>query len=238
MSLTMSQGDGMTVISVTTNPKSKWPLLCQILGTLCYSPVCSVAQKPKRKLTNTQTTFGVVQMIVGVINIVLGILLASFGIYSVITDCRAPFWLGGMFLAVGIVCILAAKFPSPCLLVITVILNIVSAGLAIAAVVLYSVDVAVGSYQWCDHYYNDSTPSPEQRTATELCQYYKHLNQMILGGLDIMMIVLAALQLCVTISFCVVTLKALCEKSGAAKSVEDPQLYKPLLEDAAANPAC
>lgn len=35
-------------------------------------------------------------MIVGVINIVLGILLASFGIYSVLMDCRAPFWLGGM----------------------------------------------------------------------------------------------------------------------------------------------
>ncbi|KAA0702749.1 hypothetical protein E1301_Tti024134 [Triplophysa tibetana] len=60
----------------------------------------------------------------------------------------------------------------------------------------------------------------------------------ILGGLDIMMIVLAVLQLCVTISFCVLTLNALCKKSGAAKSVEDPQLYKPLLEDAAANPAC
>ncbi|KAA0702707.1 hypothetical protein E1301_Tti024135 [Triplophysa tibetana] len=200
MSLTMSQGDGMTVISVTTNPKSKWPLLCQILGTLCYSPVCSVAQKPKRKLTNTQTALG--------------------------------------FLAVGIVCNLAAKFPSPCLLVITVILNIVSAGLAIAAVVLYSMDVAVGSYLWCNDNDYYSTPSPEQRRNTEACQYYKHLNQMILGGLDIMMIALAVLQLCVTISFCVVTLKALCEKSGAAKSVEDPQLYKPLLEDAAADPPC
>ncbi|KAI7806344.1 transmembrane protein 176A [Triplophysa rosa] len=237
MSLTISQGDGMTVISVTTNPKSKWPLLCQILGTLCYSPVCSVAQKPKGNLTNTLTTLGVVQMIVGVINIVLGILLTILRVYSVIMDCQAPFWLGGMFLAVGIMCILAAKFPSPCLLVITVILNIVSAGLAIAAVVLYSVDMAVGSYQWCNDYYS-ATPSPEQRRNTEICQYYKHHNQMILGGLDIMMIVLAVLQLCVTISFCVLTLKALCKKSGAAKSVEDPQPYKPLLEDAAANPAC
>ncbi|KAL0171354.1 hypothetical protein M9458_031665 [Cirrhinus mrigala] len=61
---------------------------------------------------------------------------------------------------------------------------------------------------------------------------------MILGGLDIMMIVLSVLLLCVTISFCVLTGKALCKKDDDAKSVEDPELHKPLMEDATAGPAC
>ncbi|XP_056617754.1 uncharacterized protein LOC130432433 [Triplophysa dalaica] len=243
MSLTMSQGDGVTVFTVATNPKSKWPLLCQILGTICYSPVCSIAQHIKGGLTNTLTAFAVIQMIVGVLNLVLGIILIIFPVVTFVLEMSsAPFWLGGVFLAIGIVSIFAAKFPSPCLLFVAVILNIVSFGLAITAVTFHSVDLVVGSYQRCDDYYYSSyesgTPSPEQKMDTEKCLYFKHLNQLILGGLDIMMIVLAVLQICVTISFCVLTLNALCKKSGAAKSVEDPQPYEPLLEDAAADPAC
>nr|XP_055067244.1 uncharacterized protein LOC129448701 [Misgurnus anguillicaudatus] len=249
MSLTMSKGDGVTVITVSTNPKSKWPILCQILGTLCYSPVCSVAHNMKGKLTETLTALGIVQMIVGIINIAMGIFLVSiYWYYSLIRDSQAPFWLGGMFLAVGIVCILAAKFPSPCVLVIAVILNIVSAALAITAVVLHSVDLATNfspyNYPYCNEddvdYYSryPVTASPERSRNQEMCLYYRHLSQMIYRGVNIMMIVLAVLQLCVTISFCVVTLKALCKKSEDAQSVEDPQLYKPLVEDATCNPAC
>ncbi|KAI7806338.1 hypothetical protein IRJ41_004238 [Triplophysa rosa] len=166
MSLTMSQGDGVTVISVTTNPESKWPLLCQILGNLCYSPVCSVAQKLKGKLTETQTALGIVQMIVGVISIAVGAILESVHLYNDLMETKAPFWLGAVFLAIGIVCVLAAKFPSPCLV------------------------------------------------------------SLILGGLDIILIVLAVLQLCVTISFCVLTLKALCRKSGTAQEIELPLILQ------------
>ncbi|XP_065154937.1 uncharacterized protein [Paramisgurnus dabryanus] len=244
MSLTMSQGDGVTVITVSTNPKSKWPILCQILGTLCYSPVCSVAHDMKGKLTETLTALGIVQMIVGIINIAMGIFLVSIYWYSsILRDLQAPFWLGGMFLAVGIVCILAAKFPSPCVLVIAVILNIVSAALAITAIVLHSVELAAELYPSCGYnnyspYEDYITKSPEQIKDQEICLYYKPLNQVILRGVNIMMIVLAVLQLCVTISFSVVTLKALCKKSGDAQSVENPQRYKPLLEDATGSPAC
>nr|XP_055067257.1 uncharacterized protein LOC129448707 [Misgurnus anguillicaudatus] len=225
MSLTMSQGDVVTVITLNTNPQTKWPILCQILGTLCYSPVCSVAHDTKGKLTKTLIALGIVQMIVGIINIAMGTFLVSmYWNHSIILDLQAPYWLGGMFLAVGIVCILAAKFPSPCVLVIAVILNIVSAALAITAVVLHSVDIATS--------YRD----PEQRKQLELCLYNRYRSQVILRGVNIMMIVLAVLQLCVTISFCVVTLKALCKKSNA-QSVEDPQLYKPFVEDTTGN-AC
>uniref|UniRef100_A0A673GT84 Uncharacterized LOC107726651 n=1 Tax=Sinocyclocheilus rhinocerous TaxID=307959 RepID=A0A673GT84_9TELE len=241
MSLTVSQG--LTVITIASNPKSKWPVLCQILGFLCCSPVCSVSQNMKGKLMNIHTALGTMQIIVGVINIVFGILLNSPWIRGNLADFGVAFWIGGVVLVVGIVTVLAAKFPSPFLLVITVVLNVVSAALAITAVVLYSVDLATGSGQYCDtNYYSSNsyavTPSPEQMRNTEICVQYKHLNNMMLGGLDIMMIVLSVLQLCVTISFCVLTGKALCKKDEDAKSVEDPELHKPLLEDATAGAAC
>lgn len=59
MSLTVTQGEGTTVITITSNPKSKCPRLCQILVSLLCSPVCFVSEDMKEKLTDTQRTFGV-----------------------------------------------------------------------------------------------------------------------------------------------------------------------------------
>ncbi|XP_073703466.1 uncharacterized protein [Garra rufa] len=245
MSLTVSQGQGLTVITVSSNPKSKWPVLCQILGFLCCSPVCSVSQGMKGKLKDVHTAFGVVQMIIGVLNIAVGIVFTCLGFYyNIFRIAFGPFWIGSVFLVVGILCILSAKFPSSCLLVIGMILNVVCAAFAITAVVLYSVDLAIDHTNvYCDNYnyyypsYNDygnryRTPTPEDIRKTEMCLYYRNLSEIIFRGLDIMMIVLSVLQLCVSISFCVLTGKALCKKDEDAKSMEDP-----LLEDATAGSA-
>ncbi|XP_048009419.1 transmembrane protein 176A-like [Megalobrama amblycephala] len=243
MSLTVSQGEGMTVITVSSNPNSKWPVLCQILASLCCSPLCSVSQDMKGKLTNTHIAFGVVQMIVGILNIVVGIMFTCLGLHWN-TDIKTmgPFWLGSVFLVAGIVCILAAKFPTSCLLVTGMILNIVNAALAITAVALFSVDLAnshTGNYYdySCDYSGYDQyiMPSPEEKRKTGTCLYYKNLTEMVFRVLHIMMIVYLVLQLCVTISFCVLTGKALCKKDKDAK---DPELYKQLLEDDTAVPAC
>uniref|UniRef100_A0A8C1X1Q0 Transmembrane protein 176l.3a n=1 Tax=Cyprinus carpio TaxID=7962 RepID=A0A8C1X1Q0_CYPCA len=335
MSLTVSQGEGMMVITVASNPKSRWPVLCQILGSLCYGPVCFASQEMEEKLTDTQRVIGIVQIVVAVMNLVLGcfgiifffvttsansIVLSvlqlcvaiSFCVLTIKSLCKKggsaklventtsesrsgksqyslPFghscsmtlalnqdledqltdthtalgtvqimvgvmnitvgffgfvfayWIGSVFLVVGIMCVLAVMFPAPRLLVITVALNVVSAALAITAAVLYSIDLAMGSSLSCyrEHYYyssNNDWPA-HKKSNFESCFYYKNLSQMMLGGLDIMMIVLSVLQLCVTISFCVLTGKALCKKDEDAKSVEDPELHKPLLEDDTAGAA-
>ncbi|KAL1258706.1 hypothetical protein QQF64_009283 [Cirrhinus molitorella] len=243
MSVTLSKGEGLTVITIASNPKSKWPVLCQILAFLCCSPVCSVSLNMKKKLTNIHTALGTMQIIVGVIIIVFGIFFTITWTWNIIGDSGVAFWIGGVVVVIGIVTILATKFPSPILLVIAVILNVVSAALAITAVVLYSIDLATGSNLYCRTSYYSSygdyvTSSPEKMRQTEICMQYKYLNNMILGGLDILMIVLSVLHLCVTISFCVLTGKALCKKDEDAKSVEDPELYKPLMEDATVGPAC
>ncbi|XP_043117431.1 transmembrane protein 176l.4 [Puntigrus tetrazona] len=242
MTVTVSQGEGLTVISVTSNPKSKWPVLCQILGFLCYSPVCSVSQGMKGKLKDVHTAFGVVHMIIGVLNIVVGIVFISLGFYwNVYMMANGPFWIGSVSIVIGIVCILMVKFPSSCLLTIGIILNIVSAAFAITAVVLYTVDVtnmhtrySCESRSYGYSSYNVYGYDPEENRRRELCLYYRNVTEMVLRGLDIMMIVLSVLQICVSISFCVLTGKALCKKEEDEKSVEDPELDKPLLEDAAA----
>ncbi|XP_067253099.1 uncharacterized protein [Chanodichthys erythropterus] len=325
MSLTVSQDEGTTIITVTSNPKSKWPVLCQILGSLFCSdsPVCSVSEDSKE--TDTERAFGIVLIKVAVMNIMLGCFgfvffyitstwansMLTFGrlhivmVFPVLQLCVAvsfcvltveslckkggsaklvedktaesrsdssplghscnmtltasqdmkdilkdahttlgipqiivgvmnitagyfgfvpSFWIGGVFLVVGIMCVLAVMFPSPRMLVILVILNIVSAALAVLAFVLFSAELALGWH----HYSSDNDFAKclqEGKTSTETC-LYRGLNQ----------IMLSLLQLFVTISFCVLTGKALCKKDEDAKVVEDPELHKPLLEDDSAAP--
>uniref|UniRef100_A0A672JZG3 Uncharacterized LOC107592132 n=1 Tax=Sinocyclocheilus grahami TaxID=75366 RepID=A0A672JZG3_SINGR len=322
MSLTVSQGEGMMVITVTSNPQSRWPLLCQILSSLCSGPVCFASQDMEEKLTDTQRVIRIVQMVVAVMNLVLGCfgmifffvttsvssmvlsvlqlcVAISFCVLTIKSLCKKggsaklventtsesrsgksqyslpfghscsmtlaltqdmedkltdthtalgtvqimvgvmnitmgcfgfvfAFWIGGVFLVVGIMCVLAVMFPRPRLLVITVVLNVVSAALAITAAVLYSMDLAMGSSLSCyrDNYYSSNNDWLARKGSNfESCFYYKNLSQMMLGGLDIMMVVLSVLQLCVTISFCVLTGKALRKKDEDAKVLNQQHYY-------------
>ncbi|XP_026083999.1 uncharacterized protein LOC113059668 isoform X2 [Carassius auratus] len=317
MTPTVSQGEVLMVFTATSNPKSRWPLLCHILSSLCYGPVCFASPEMEEKLTDTQRVIGSLQIVVAVMNLVLGLFGIIFfivnnspssivmpvlqlcvalsfcvltikslfkkggraklventtsestigkskyslpfghscgmtlaltqiivGVMNITMGCFGfvfAFWIGGAFLVVGIVCVLAVTFPHPRLLVITVALNVVSAALAITAAVLYSMDLAMGSSVSCykEYYYSSNNVRfAHKKSNLEPCVYYKNLSQMMLGRLDIMMIVLSVLQLCVTISFCVLTGKALCKNDEDAKSVEDPELHKLLLEDDTAGAA-
>ncbi|KAF7692038.1 hypothetical protein HF521_011005 [Silurus meridionalis] len=158
---------------------------------------------------------------------------------------------------VGIMCILAQRFPSQCLVVLTVMMNIVSSALAITAIVLYSVHLGENNYwNMCNvperqnnYRYYWTTASPSKRAewdaAYELklkdytaCLENWNISITIFKSLDVMMIVLGVLQLCVTISWCVLNIKALCKKKADGQEVEDPELCKPLMEQETPNPVC
>ncbi|XP_036414829.1 transmembrane protein 176B-like [Colossoma macropomum] len=243
MSLTMTKAEGVTVFTVTSNPKSKWPLICQLLSTMCCSPICFVSQSMKQQLGRTHTALGTLQILVGLMNVGFGCIFRNMGSYfSVLWD--GCFWLGAVFIAAGIVCILAEKFPSSCLLSFTVLVNLVSAALAFTATVFYSIDLAWLPQRYdCNqrdygygYGYYEATPSPQKKAQMENCERNQHIFKMVYGGLDILMIVLSLLQICVTISSCVLILKTLCKKK-TEDEMEDPELHKPLIEEVLSSPA-
>ncbi|XP_060756380.1 uncharacterized protein tmem176l.1 [Neoarius graeffei] len=249
MSLTISRADGVTVYSVTSNHKSKWPLICQILGTMCYSPVCSVSRRLKQQLGCALTALATIQIMVGIINMGFGAFDAAMRNPSELSP--APLWLGGVMSAVGIMCILAERFPSPCLIVLTVVMNITSAALAITAIVLYSLELGRNYYYWCEppkseqHLYSWTTQSTlkrdeifeKKRENYRICEESRKLVQLLRQSMVGILIVFAVLQLCVTISWCVLSLKALCKKEANRQDMEDPELLKPLMEEVP-NPVC
>lgn len=60
MSVSITRSDGVTVLTMTSDPKSRWPPLCQIFKGLCYSPVCcSVSQHLRIVQRTTQSLLGV-----------------------------------------------------------------------------------------------------------------------------------------------------------------------------------
>ncbi|KAM6994699.1 uncharacterized protein LKV04_007043 [Tautogolabrus adspersus] len=249
MSVTMTKADGVTVLTLTSDTQSVLPPICQILKGLCYSPVCcSVSQLLKRVQGTSQSVLGALQIMIGLLNIGFGAILCNTGAGSwwQMDETKYPFWMGGLFILFGVVSIVSEKCPSPCLVILNVILNLSGVAFAIAAIVLYSINIAnIGlwwmcrnndyEYRYNQHTTTSTTPSPDQTKCLEA----KAMILMLLRSINAVLIVLSVLELCVVISSAVLGIKTLgrIEKREKNKSPEDPGLYKPLLEEVTSNPA-
>ncbi|KAJ4931454.1 hypothetical protein JOQ06_025749 [Pogonophryne albipinna] len=243
MALSISKTEGTTVITLTSDPQSVCPPLYQILKNLCCSPICCSVSQHLRRLQNTsQTVLGTLQIMVGLLNIGIGAIL----VFSPFThwDMTAfSFWLGALFMLFGIVSILSEKYPSPCLVIVNVILNLAGVGFAIAAITLYSLRMAnIWLYWLCEHdnnqyyYHHSPTASSGERSMQQKCLEIKHMMLILLRSMHGLLIVLSALELCLTISSAVLGIKALKRRGKDEKMNEEPEYYKPLLDEVPGNP--
>uniref|UniRef100_A0A671W2Q2 Transmembrane protein 176B-like n=1 Tax=Sparus aurata TaxID=8175 RepID=A0A671W2Q2_SPAAU len=239
MSLTMGKADGVTVITLTSDSESSCPPLCQILMRLCYSPVlCSVSQHLRRVQRFSLSVLGALHIMDGLLNVGIGVIL-SRGLFW-LTDF---FWLGPVFIFLGLMNILSEKYPSPCLVILNVTLNLFGVLFAIAAIVLYSIDIAVINLWWmCEEYYDyfshDSTPSPHEDVMKEICMKSRTMALMLIRSIIAVLIVLSVLELCIAISSAVLGIKALRSRGKRGnESTDDPECYKPRKEKNAINPS-
>uniref|UniRef100_A0A671W1F4 Uncharacterized protein n=1 Tax=Sparus aurata TaxID=8175 RepID=A0A671W1F4_SPAAU len=245
MSLTMTKADGVTVLTLTSDPKSSCPPLCQILKGLCYSPACcSLSQRLRRVQRSSQSVLGALHIMVGLLNIGLGaILRSSGGASSWRMDVSGfPFWLGAIFIMFGSIGILSEKYPSPCMVILNVTLNLLAGvAFAIAAIALYSINFADIWVWMCDdydyRYRRHYTPSPQEDMIREKCKEGSALVLMLARGINGLLIVLSVLELCLVISSAVLGIKALRNSERREnENNEDPERYKPLLEEVTSNP--
>ncbi|XP_053183863.1 transmembrane protein 176B-like [Scomber japonicus] len=258
MSVGMTKTDGVTILTLTSDPNSACPPLCQIFKALCYSPVCcSVSQQLRRVQKTSQSVLGALHIMVGLLNIGLGlVLLGGHGGPWWMMDSMFPFWLGSLFILFGITCILSEKFPSRCLVIINVILNLAGVCFAITGIVMYSITMLESDWDlWgmCDddryNRYNrydygygrygrtTASPSPEKLIMKEKCLEAKALILMLNRSLNAVLIVMSTLELCLVISSVVMGIKALkSSQKGENKSTDEPEHYKPLLEEVTTYP--
>lgn len=145
----------------------------------------------------------------------------------------------------GIVSILSERFPSPCLVVINMILNLAGVAFAITAIVLYSISVADIYVGWmCERYdywsYRHTTPSPSvgEEILKRKCLEGIAVLLLLFRSIHAVLIVLSVLELCIVISSVVLGIKSLRSKEkGQNKSTDDPELYSPLLEEVTTKPS-
>ncbi|KAK5892108.1 hypothetical protein CesoFtcFv8_012522 [Champsocephalus esox] len=147
------------------------------------------------------------------------------------------------FMLFGIVSILSEKYPSPCLVIVNVILNLAGVGFAIAAITLYSLRMTNMWLYWlCEnhnnqyYYHHSPTASSGEKRMEQECLETKNMMMMLLWSMHGLMIVLSALELCLTISSSVLGIKALKRRGKDEKMNEEPEYYKPLLDEVPGNP--
>ncbi|XP_017293420.1 membrane-spanning 4-domains subfamily A member 8 isoform X1 [Kryptolebias marmoratus] len=245
MSVTVSRADGVTVFTVTSDQESRWPPVCQVLKSLCYSPMCcSVSQNLRRIQGTSLSVLGSLQIVIGLLNIGLGAILhlsRSASLY-IIWSLQCPYWLGALFIIFGIMCILSERYPSPCTVILNVTLNLAGVAFAITAITLYSASVANIHLWWyyCEEPYYGTTPSPslQDEYRRNACLTSKKLVLMLLRSIHGVLIVFSVLELCVVISCVVLGIKALKSSNKEKnKSFSDPEQFKPLLEEVSTNSA-
>ncbi|XP_041650122.1 membrane-spanning 4-domains subfamily A member 4A-like [Cheilinus undulatus] len=245
MSVSRTTADGVTVITLTSDPKSLCPPFCQVIKNLCYSPPCfSLSQDLRRVQGASQSILGALQILIGLLNIALGAIVICNTPLWPGYDYIFPFWIGGMFILFGGMCILSEKHPSPCVAVLNVILNLSGAGFAIAGIILNSINLAIAAFWLCEQdfnddsgFYGDATPSPRENTMTDKCLIAEEFFLGLYRGIFALMIALSVLEFFITISSAVLGIKALCStKMGQNKSPDEQEHYQKLQKDVTSNP--
>ncbi|XP_018555455.1 transmembrane protein 176B [Lates calcarifer] len=233
MSVSMTKADRVTVFTLTSDLKSPYPPVCEIFKGLCYNPVCCTVSQHLRR--TSQSSLGTLHIMIGSLNIGFGVIVGlSRGDFW---WELFPFWLPATFMIFGITCIVSEKFPSPCLVIVNVILNLAGVGFAIAAIILYSNVVNIGDrwLSWTcsfEDYWRIPTPYPEANHRNNRCMEGEAMIQMFMRNINAMLVVLSVLELCVTISSAVLGIKALrSSEKEEDKSTDGPELHKPLLEE-------
>ncbi|XP_077431887.1 uncharacterized protein LOC144057826 [Vanacampus margaritifer] len=252
MSVSVTKAGDITMLTLTSDSQNSWPLLCQMFGGLC----CSVSPHLRAIMGVSQSILGALHLMVGLLNIGLGaIVMGSELAYWQMRFTGFPHWLGALFILFGIVCILSEKFPSPCLVLVNVILNLVGIGFAIAGIVLYAKDLH-GEFRirWdsCNDFGHRDGPywirrrttttsnlTPAGREYLKRCLEGQGLISSLVRAIDGVAIVLCVLELCLVISSCVLAIKSLCRHGNnehhddRQQSRDEPESgYKSLLEEA------
>ncbi|XP_013770823.1 uncharacterized protein LOC102201021 [Pundamilia nyererei] len=209
----------LSIVTVMTTKKSRFPPLHQTLKTFTSCPVFRGAMP-----NGAFAVLGTIQIMVGLFNIGLGPGRTSTHPGD-LTSLGAPYWLGAVCIAAGILSIIIGQCPCLCFTWYAVFMNIAGCIFAITGIVLYAIDLAEASVVWmCD--LNWSTAQ-----FNDNCKYVAFFAQSLLTAMDITLIVLTVLQLCVCISTTVLGIRALGNRMKEKQDLRHAEIYKPVLKE-------
>lgn len=237
MPVAVSRSDGVTVLTITSDQSSICPPLCQLLGSLCYTPgLCSVSRSLPPQRGGPQAALGALWIITGLLHIGLGTVVICAGSSPSyrLQDTYCPVWLGLLFMFIGVCCVLSERYPRPIFVLLCGILNLFGTAMSITAIVWYATLLDnVGFYElcWSEDYDYWNTPSttlsPENKPLLERCQEAKLLLRTFSISLSTTLVTLSAVDACLGLSSAIIGFKSLRRRGSESRN-------KPLLQKAKA----
>lgn len=160
----------------------------------------------------------VVQMTVGAIHIIFGGLLRAAYVSqtSITLLSKVPTWAGILFIVSGVFSVLAHEGKSRNHLIGTLVLNIVAALEAVAAIVIFSFDLASHSYDIC---MNEGAG-----VAFNQCKMYRGAYLILENGSLSFLLTLALLEFCISIATSVFTGMWLCGNPSSSHGIQPQRM--------------
>ncbi|XP_029430701.1 transmembrane protein 176B-like [Rhinatrema bivittatum] len=254
-----------TVINITINQGSSLAYLMESVKSLGKSigPLGSQVKPGNVALTDEQKMPGNVfkgkQKMLGVAQMVLGLVVLAFGILF----CTGPFndlywsgvlfWTGAPFILSGAVSVLSERRPTRCWLLLAPWMNLVSFAVSIAGIVFLAMDLGWKSHGefWYKELCEDRRSSPRMNDPTPRYDFWdedkwrlnnckqelRQLNNLAVG-VDIILMVMMILVLCITCFSVIYAWKTLC-CNKSSQQTDDIQVHEdsePFLSPPEAHP--
>ncbi|XP_065275984.1 membrane-spanning 4-domains subfamily A member 4A-like [Emys orbicularis] len=185
-------------------------LLTQIIPQP-HSSDSSAPPRPLRKFYQGEPlALGITQILMGIVQVAFGIILILANGYQIMAiHVGTPFWTGILYILSGFICVAAAKNPKISLVKAMLAMNTLSAVVAGAGIIFYSLSLTFRFPQQTCYWIEESKScAPTSRVPADT-----------MFGVTMILLVFTILEFCVSISSAAFGCKTLCRDSYSDTSM-------------------
>ncbi|XP_030077328.1 membrane-spanning 4-domains subfamily A member 4A [Microcaecilia unicolor] len=217
MNPTVTGANGMVV--VTQILPSTGQHAVQMGPNALQNTPCQFPEALQKFFKGEPKALGVVQILIGIIQIFFGILLAANAPYLFVVSA-VPFWGGLIFIISGSLSVAAQNHANICLVKGSLGMNIVSSLAAFVGIIIICIDLGFVIY----------INIPCQRDDV-LCYRRVYAFLAVIPGIEGILLVLLLLELCISISTSAFGCKAVCcnSMSNMQSVIIMPNEYRPVM---------
>ncbi|XP_030046125.1 membrane-spanning 4-domains subfamily A member 4A-like [Microcaecilia unicolor] len=194
--------------------------IIQVGPSVPQNTLCQVPKALQKFFLGEPKALGVAQILIGFMQIILAIVLVSDvpTRFSISLEVGVPFWGGVCSIISGSLSVAAKNKAKMCLVKGSMGMNIISSIAAVVGIVLLCIDLRVNNnyYYYCSYY---SYNGPYYNSSYESCKMFRNALMIITIGIESVLLLLLALELCISISTFAFGCKAVCCKSKSSKSI-------------------
>ncbi|XP_029431172.1 membrane-spanning 4-domains subfamily A member 4A-like isoform X2 [Rhinatrema bivittatum] len=216
MNPTVTGSSGVVVITQVIPPNGQQIL--QVGPNALQNALCQVPEALKKFFKGEPKALGVTQILIGLIQIILAIILATaIPAVSVISVyIGVPFWGGLFFIISGSLSVSAQNKANMCLVKGSLGMNIISAIAAFIGIIIFALDISFNyfyGYNSCSSYGNDDHHHG-MGYYSDNCLMFRGALLVVVQGIKVTLLLLMILEFCISISTSAFGCKAACCNSN------------------------